>query len=154
LLNKLAERKLSAIRKELEAEGWGWIEINPERDYSAVSRCDRIRPQLIGAPAELLNLKSQLDAELEEVEEALGDTVSDELLDRQHAVQDRLSEVEEKLAAFVGFDAGQKKLAGCYVSIGQDGTPFCDKGLVKPEHRKQLAKLLGADDGKPVKVRP
>ena len=54
--------------------------------------------------------------------------------------------MEEKLAAFVGFDAEQKGLAGCYVSIGQDGTPFVDKGLVKPEHRKQLASLL-KDDG-------
>ena len=36
-----------------------------------------------------------------------------------------------------------KKLAGCFVSIGQDGTPFIDKGLVKPEHRKQLEKLPG-----------
>ncbi len=42
--------------------------------------------------------------------------------------------VEAKLTAFVGFDPGQKQLAGCYVSIGHDGTPCFDKGLVKPEH--------------------
>ena len=59
LLHKLAEQKFSAIRKELEAEGWGWIEINPERDYSAISRCDRIQPRLIDAPADLLDLKTQ-----------------------------------------------------------------------------------------------
>ena len=42
------------------------------------------------------------------------------------------------------------------ISIGQDGTPFFDKALVRPEHRKQLAKLLTADggDGEPVKVKP
>ena len=33
LLHQLAEEKLDGIRKELEAEGWGWIEINPERDW-------------------------------------------------------------------------------------------------------------------------
>ena len=62
----------------------------------------------------------------------------------------------EKLAAFVGFDAEHKRLAGCFVSIGQDGTPFLDKGLVKPEHRKQLAKLLKADggDGEPATAKP
>ncbi len=32
-----------------------------------------------------------------------------------------------------------------FVSIGQDGTPFIDKGLVRPEHRKQLARLLEDD---------
>ena len=63
---------------------------------------------------------------------------------------------KQKLAAFVGFDAEHKALAGCLVSIGQDGTPFIDKGLVRPEQRKQLAKLLTADgsDGEPVKVKP
>ena len=78
------------------------------------------------------------------------------MLDQQQALHDRLDEVEQKLAAFVGFDAEQKTLAGCYVSIGQDGTPFIDKGLVKPEHRKQLAKLLKTDggDGEPDKAKP
>ena len=44
LLNRLAEKKLDGIRKELEAEGWGWIEINPERDWTLISRCSRIQP--------------------------------------------------------------------------------------------------------------
>jgi len=156
LLNRLAEKRLDGIRLELEAEGWGWIEINPERDYTLINRCSRIQPRLIDAPSEWLDLKTQLDAELENIEQALEDTESDEFLDQQQSVRTRLDEVEEKLAAFVGFDAGHKALAGCFVSIGQDGTPFIDKGLVRPEHRKQLAKLLMTDegDGQPVKVKP
>lgn len=156
LLHQLADRKLDGIRQELEAEGWGWIEINPERDYTLIYGCTRLRPQLVGAPSELLDLKARLDAELEEIEQRLEDTESDESLDQQHAVRDQLDEVEEKLAAFVGFDAEQKALAGCFVSIGQDGTPFFEKGLVKPEHRTQLARLLDAKaaDGLPDEVKP
>jgi ParB family transcriptional regulator, chromosome partitioning protein len=156
LLHRLAEEKLAGIRKELESEGWNWIEINPERDWTVINLCGRIQPRLVGAPAELLNLKAQLDAELEEMEHALEDTESDALLDQQQALQDRLDEVEKELAAFVGFDAGHKMLAGCYVSIGQDGAAFLDKGLVKPEHRKQLARLLqtDGDDGEPVPAKP
>jgi ParB family chromosome partitioning protein len=145
LLNKLAEQKLATIRKEAEAEGWGWIEINPERDHQLIYRCERIKPRLIDAPPELIEFKARLDAELEQVEQALEDTESDALLDQQELIQGRLDEVEEKLAAFVGFDTEQKGLAGCCVSIGDDGTPFIDKGLVKPEHRKQLARLLQED---------
>jgi ParB family chromosome partitioning protein len=156
LLNRLAEKKLDGIRKELEAEGWNWIEINPERDYSLVNRCTRLKPRLIDAPAELIEFKSRLDAELEQIEQSLDDTESDAMLDQQQAVQRQLDEAEEKLAAFVGFDDEHKALAGCFVSIGQDGTPFIDKGLVRPEHRKHLAKLLTADggDGEPVKAKP
>ncbi|HTU17728.1 MAG TPA: ParB/RepB/Spo0J family partition protein [Gemmataceae bacterium] len=155
LLHKLAEQKLDGIRKDLEAEGWGWVEINPERDWETIYRCERIQPRLIGAPAELLERKSQLDAEQEQIEEAPGDTESDALLDEQQAVQEKLDEVEQQLAAFVGFEAEHKRLAGCYVSIAEDGTPFLDKGLVKPEHRKQLARLLKADgcDDAPNKVK-
>src|SRR5438105_3700957 len=106
LLNRLAEKKLDGIRKELEAEGWNWIEINPERDYTLVNRCTRLKPRLIDAPSELIEFKSQLDAELEQIEEALEDTESDALLEQQQLTRERLDEVEEKLAAFVGFDAG------------------------------------------------
>ena len=156
LLGRLAEEKLDGIRKQLEAEGWGWVEINPERDWNAINRCGRIQPKLIGAPAELLELKSQLDAELEHVKQALLDAESDELLDQEQAVHGRLDEVEEKLAAFAGYDASHKALAGCVVSIDRDGKPFFDQGLVKPEHRKILGKLLKTDtlDGEPVRAKP
>lgn len=145
LLHRLADEKLTGLRKDLEAEGWGWIEVNPERDYSFIRRCERIKPRLVGAPPELIEFKSRLDAELEQIEQALEETESDALLEQQQLTQERLDDAEEKLAAFVGFDAEHKSLAGCYVSIGQDGTPFIDKGLVKPEHRKQLARLLKTD---------
>ncbi len=42
LLQRLAKDKLDGIRKELEAEGWGWIEINADRDGEAIYRCGRI----------------------------------------------------------------------------------------------------------------
>jgi ParB family chromosome partitioning protein len=156
LLHKLTEKKFDDIRQELEAEGWGWIEINPERDYELINRCTRIRPLLIDAPSDLLDLKARLDAELEAIEQAMEDTESDELIDQQESIRGQLDEVEERLTAFVGFDAEHKALAGCFVSIGQGGTPFIDKGLVKPAHRKQLARLLGteAGDGLPDKAKP
>jgi ParB family chromosome partitioning protein len=156
LLHKLAEEKLESIRKELEAEGWGWVEINPDRDYDAVHRCGRIQPRLVGAPPELVELKTSLDSELETIEQAIDEAdeqEADSLTERQEALQDQLDHVEEKLATFVGFDAGHKALAGCFVSIGEDGTPFVDQGLVKPEHRKILGKLLKTDDGNDAAVK-
>ncbi len=157
LLQKLAEGKLAGIRKELEAEGWGWVEINPERDYLLVNRCSRLQPRLMEVPAKLIARKDKLDAELadiEEIEERLEDFESDEVFHKRQSMQEQLNRTEEELAKYVSFDQEQKKLAGCFVSIDQDGTPFIDKGLVKPENRKQLAKLLGTDDGKAVRAKP
>ena len=56
------------------------------------------------------------------VERALEESESDALLDQQRVLQDRLAEAEQQLTGFVGFDAEQKQLAGCFVSIGQDGS--------------------------------
>jgi ParB family chromosome partitioning protein len=154
LLHKLAEEKLDGICKQLEAEGWGWVEINPDRDYDAIHRCGRLQPRLVGVPAELVDLKDQLDDELSVVQQALEETESDDLLDQQDAVHERLEDVEKKLAAYVGFDDTQKRLAGCFVSIGQDGTLFLDKGLVKPENKKLLARLLGTEENDAVAAKP
>lgn len=160
LLHDLTNQKFDGIRRELEAEGWGWIEINSERDYSSISRYTRLRPLLIDAPAELLELKTRLDDELDAVERLLDETEegsreADGLLDKQESIRQHQEELDERLAAYVGFDAEQKLLAGCFVSISHDGTPFIDKGLVKPEHRKQLAGLMGeAGDASPMKVKP
>lgn len=156
LLHRLADEKLTGIRTGLEAEGWGWIEVHPDRNWEFVHRCGRIKPQLVGAPAELIEFKARLDAELGQIEQALGEAASDDLRERQRLTRERLDEVEERLAAFVGFDAEHKTLAGCYVSVGQDGTPSFDKGLVKPEHRKLLARLLNADasEGAPDPAKP
>ena len=51
LLNDLAIAKLDAIRQELEAEGWGWIDVSPERDWEVIHRCGRIHPQPVDVPA-------------------------------------------------------------------------------------------------------
>jgi ParB family chromosome partitioning protein len=154
LLQKLAEEKLGSIRKELQTEGWGWVEINPERDYDFVHRCGRLHPLLVNPPAELLERKSQLEAEWEETERLLEMAESDEVQERQDTIQHSLDVVKQELTAFVDFDATQKALAGCFVSIGHDGSLFLDKGLVRPEHRKLLGKLLGTDDDRPVKAKP
>jgi ParB family chromosome partitioning protein len=146
LLHKLAEEKLHSVRKDLILEGWGWVEINPERNYDFVHRCGRLQPLLVNPPAELLEFKSQLEAEWEETERLLEMAESEEIENRQEAIQHSLDEVKQKFTSFVDFDATQKALAGCFVSIGHDGAIFLDKGLVKPEQRKLLAKLLGEED--------
>ena len=65
--NRLAGEKLDGVRQELEAEGWGWVEVSPERDWSFACQCRRIHPQPADAPPELLAAKEQVEAELEEI---------------------------------------------------------------------------------------
>jgi ParB family transcriptional regulator, chromosome partitioning protein len=145
LLHRLAADKLNRIEEHLAAEGWDWVEVNPERDWDFVNRCGRIQPVPVDPPQELLELKAKAEAELEEINEALEDTESDALIEAMDGAQARLEEIDERLADYVAFDPEQTKLAGCYVSIRGDGEPSIEKGLVRPEHRKALA--VSIEDG-------
>jgi ParB family chromosome partitioning protein len=148
LLNDLAMARLAAVRLELEAEGWGWIEVSPERDWSIVNGCGHIYPQAGEIPAELAEQRQQIEAELAKIEEALEESESDELLDAQEAAQAKLAVVEEQIEALAVFDPEHVRIAGCYVSIDHDGSLRIEKGLVRKQDMKRLAK---ADDTPPQK---
>ena len=153
LLNRLAGAKLDAARQELEAEGWGWVEVNPERDYSVISRCGRIEPKPVDAPAELLEELEKAEAEQTRIAELIDaahdeedfDEAKMEVLEAQDtAIGQKLEQIEERLGSFVAYDPEQKKLAGCYISIGYRGELSIERGLVRKEDQKKLAKPQGA----------
>ncbi|APW64293.1 ParB/RepB/Spo0J family partition protein [Paludisphaera borealis] len=149
LLNDLATAKLDGVKQQLEAEGWGWVEVSPEYDYGVISACGRIQQQPGEAPAEVIALKNQLIAELEEIEQALEDTESDALLEAQEAAEARLAEVQATMAGFAAYDPHQMAFAGCYVTVGHDGSLRTDKGLVRKADKKRLASPTEATERKP-----
>ncbi len=146
LLNDLAVARLAAVRLELEAERWGWIEVSPERDWSVVSACGRIHPQPGDMPQNLLEQRQAAEQELAGIAEALEDTESDAMFDAQEAAEARLAEIDGKIDALAVYDPDHVRIAGCYVSIDHDGSLRIDKGLVKKQDLKRLAKEEAADD--------
>ena len=149
MLNRLAGEKLDAIRRELEAEGWKWVEIAFDRDWSFASQCRRLSPQPVEAPEELLDRKAQIEAELEEIGQALEDTESDELIAAQEEAESRLAGIEEQLESFVAYDPEEMHSAGCYVSLGHDGELSIEKGLVRREDLKRLDEAGDGDAAEP-----
>jgi ParB family chromosome partitioning protein len=157
LLGRLAGEKLDAIRQELEAEGWGWVEISLDRDWNVVYECRRIDPEPVDVPQELLDRKAAIEAEIEEIQQALEDTESDELLDAIDQAGERLEETEEQIASFAAYAPEQMPHAGCYVSINGDGSLSIEKGLVRKQDAKALfpgeARRAKASDGMPESLR-
>lgn len=149
LLSDLATAKLAAVRLELEAEGWGWIEVSPERDWEGAYRCGHIHPQPGEIPSELAGQRQRIEAELAEIEEALEETESDALIDAQEAAQATLAAVEEQIEALAAYDPEHVRIAGCYVSIGHDGSLRIEKGLVRKQDMKRLEKCGEPHEKKP-----
>lgn len=140
LLHQLAGEALETTRQTLAAEGWKWVEVSPDRDWSVIHGCSRIRPQPVDAPPELLAAKAEAEAELEAITEADGmDGDDSALAERQEAAETALADIEQKLESFVAYDPDEMSQAGCYVSIDKDGKLSVEKGLVRREDAKQLA---------------
>lgn len=139
LLNRLVGEKLDGIRRELEAEGWKWVEVSVERDWNVTCGCGRIHPQPVNIPQELLDRKEQTETELQEIQQALEETESDALADALEEAEGKLAEIDEKLESFVAYDSKQMANAGCYVSIGHNGELSVEKGLVRREDIRHLA---------------
>ena len=133
LLHQLADQKLSQLKAEIEAEGWAWVKVSVERDYSEIYRYSRISPQPINVPQDILDSRDALEQEISAIEQALEDTESDELMDALDSATERLGNIEASIATFTCFDSEQIKRAGCYVSIARNGTPDIERGLISKE---------------------
>ncbi|APW58630.1 ParB/RepB/Spo0J family partition protein [Paludisphaera borealis] len=140
LLHELANDRLAAVQQELEAEGWGWIEISPERDWEVIYPCGHIHPLPGEMPAELAGQRELIEAELAGIEQTLEDTESDEMTQAQEAAEARLADIDRQIAGFAVYDPEEIKIAGCYVSIDTDGSLRIEKGLVRKQDMKRLAK--------------
>jgi ParB family chromosome partitioning protein len=146
LLNDLAAAKLEAARQELEAEGWGWVIASPDRDSEVIYSCSQIDPQPVDPTPELAEQRQAIESELDAIaEEAESEGETDELVARYQAAEARLPEIDEQIEALAAYDPGHVAIAGCYVSIHQDGTLRVEKGLVRKADLKRLNSLKAGD---------
>ena len=148
LVTRLATEKLKALSDKVTKEGWGWIEVNPEHDYSFVSQCSRIQPEPLNAPTKLTKRKEKLQLEYDEIEKQLdsmdwNDDAAEALQEKQSEIESQIAEVDEQLEEFLAYDPVQQKQAGCYITIDHSGKASIDRGLVKPQDKKKLTKAQG-----------
>ncbi|QEH36586.1 Chromosome-partitioning protein Spo0J [Aquisphaera giovannonii] len=155
LLNALVSEKLKLAEKELQAEGWGWVQVDQEHDWRVTSGCSRLEAEPVDAPEELMAELKRLEEEQLAVGEQIDATEDEEELDRLNKRNDELDglldDLANQIAAYAKFDPEQMKLAGCYAYISHSGTFTVERGLVKREAKKALAKAAAThlDDDQP-----
>ncbi len=132
LLAKLATGKLQAAADEL-ATRWKWATPMIEVEWSDTARYGRIEPQP-GTPtdeeqAEIAKLEAR-QAELAELDE---EQWTEELVSEAESIETRLDEIEGAVEARAVFRREDLAIAGCFVTVGHDGSLQVVQGLVKPE---------------------
>ncbi len=132
LLEKLATAKLQAAADEL-ATRWKWATAMIEVEWGDTARHGRIEPQRADPTdeerAEIEKLQTRHD-ELVNLDD--GDW-TEELVAEGERIEARLDEIEAAVEARAVFRREDLAMAGCIVTVGQDGAMQVVQGLVKPE---------------------
>ena len=140
LLHRLVNEKLQTLATDAKAEGWKWIDVQPQIDHQALGRFRRIEPTPVPLPkkdaAKVAKLEAQ-KAKLQEQAETDADADQDALYDQMEALQEQIEELESKQTAT--FDAETKAQCGTIITIGPNGEPQLIVGLLSKEDASQLA---------------
>ena len=143
LLEKLATDKLQAAADEL-ATRWKWATAMIDVEWSDTARYGRIEPQPAERTPEEEAEIAKLEARQGELAELDDDAWTQETLTEAETIETRLDEIEGAVEARAMWRREDFAMAGCIVTIGQDGALQVIAGLVKPE---DMPKPKESDEG-------
>ena len=132
LLNKLANDRLTIAANEL-ATRWKWSEARIDVSWSDVARFGRVEPQAVNPTDQEAAEIDTLNIRHDELCNMDDDAWTEELIEESETLQARLQHLEAAIEARAVFDPEQIAIAGCLVTIAQDGTMQVIQGLVRPE---------------------
>jgi ParB family chromosome partitioning protein len=147
LLDRLALEKLQSAAEAVRAEGWKWVEIEPDIDYEGRAQFRRQRPEPLPMSEEAAAEHKRLAEEYHNLFGSMedGDEVASERLD---AIEARINELEDTERAFTPQTLA---IAGALVTIGTDGEIEIARGLIRPEDATEES--TGQQSSEP-KVKP
>ena len=132
LLEKLATDKLRAAADEL-ATRWKWAVPMIEAAWDDTARFGRIEPQP-GVPTDEEKTEiEKLETRHDELVNLDEDDWTDELVAEGESVMARLEEIQRAVEARAVFRREDFSMAGCIVTVANDGSLQVITGLVKPE---------------------
>ena len=132
LLMRLALDRLKVAADELSTR-WKWAEARLDVEWSDLARFGRVRP----TPAEPTDEEKaeieRLHTRHDELVNMDEDAWTDELIEEAEAIEPRLEQIQGTIKARAVFKPEDIAIAGCIVTVGNDGALQVVHGLVKPE---------------------
>ena len=132
LLDKLALERLQAAADDLARE-WKWAEPRLEIEWSDTARFGRVQPVPGEATPEETAESERLQARQEELSNMDPDELTEELYAESQRNEERLDDIESAVRSRASFTDEDKAIAGCIVTIDDDGDLHVVGGLVRPE---------------------
>ena len=132
LLMQLALDRLKVAADEL-ATRWKWAEARLDVEWSDLARFGRVRP----TPAEPTDEEKaeieRLHTRHDELVNMDEDAWTGELIEEAEAIEPRLAQIQDAIKARAVYKPEDIAIAGCIVTVGNDGALQVVHGLVKPE---------------------
>ena len=130
LLAGLAMKRLRVAADELEGH-WKWAEAVLDADWSTTARFGRVHP----APAlptdaeraELERLEARLDVLGQQDTHGAGEA------EEERRLAGRIDQIDAAVEARVLFSPEDRAMAGCIVTLGDEGAMTVIRGLVRPD---------------------
>ena len=132
LLETLAMARLQAAADEL-ATRWKWAVPMIEVEWNETARYGRVEPQPADPTPEERAELDKLQARHDELVNLDDEDWTEELVAESERIEARFDEIEGAVEARAVFRREDIAMAGCIVTIGQDGALQTIQGLVKPE---------------------
>ena len=130
LLGDLAMQRLRVAANELEGR-WKWAEPVLDADWGATARFGRVHPApALPTEAERAEL-DRLEARRDEL--AQQDTYSTDESQEERRLAERIEAIGAAVEARAQYSPEDRAIAGCIVTLGDEGTMAVVRGLVRPE---------------------
>ena len=139
LLETLVRDKLIEVGKDVETEGWAFVEISPkyEYEYEFVQQYDRVYPKSVELGKEDTARLESVEAEINQIHEEYDEAEDTIELDKK---MNKLEiEHEVLLEKMEMFTEEQKSGAGAYVSLHRGGLDIT-RGLIEKQASKSEKK--------------
>lgn len=143
LLDRLVRTRLDEEGARVRAEGWKWVEVDPEYPHALAAGLLRLYPRTLEASEETATRIAEL-----EVEKARFAEISDgELSDEVEAAWQRIEDEITALQPQPEFAAEDRSIAGAFVSLGWDGAVRIERGFVRAEDEPVIVTAEAEEEG-------
>jgi ParB family chromosome partitioning protein len=136
LLIRLVDAKLQTLATQANADGWKWVEVQPQTDHQALGKFRRLR----ATPSPLPPEDAARVEELEQKLTAIGDQMESDPDADCDALDEQAEEIQTQIAAIQeqqvpSFPADTKASCGVVVTIGHNGEAQLIYGLLRKADR-------------------
>ena len=136
LLTRLVNERLQQTAAATQTEGWRWVEIHPDADYSTLAKFRRIPGEPQPLPRKLEAKRKALQKELDSLTEQL-DGREEETQECERAY-DRIQQIETDLEEIensrpVSYPETVKQSCGVIVSLDSNGQARIHPGLLRKD---------------------